>query len=110
MTVEEQLSVIIKSKYKSIKAFADDNNFKCSTIHSILGHSIENSSVTTILAIFDALNLDVESIPTGTLTFKPTPKIENLTETDIELITAYEKSPYQEAINKLLDIDKKGET
>lgn len=105
MTIEDQLSVIIKSKYRSIKAFADANDLSTSTIHSILQHSIKNANVTTILKIFKALNLDIESIQAGTLSFNSESKIHNLSEFETAIINAYNKSPYKAAINKLLDLD-----
>ncbi|MBQ3379705.1 MAG: helix-turn-helix transcriptional regulator [Clostridia bacterium] len=90
MTLEEQLKAIILEQYKSIRAFAQEIGVPYSTLDNILKrpNGINNAGVSLMLKIFNALNLDIESTQTGTLT----PKMQ--TEIDPE--------PLIDAINKVL--------
>ena len=67
MTVEEQLKGIILSRYKSIRAFTTANDIPYSTLDSVFKRGLLNAGVGTIIKVFKALNLDVESIATGEL-------------------------------------------
>lgn len=67
MTLEDQLKSIIKSRYKSIRDFSVSNNIPYSTIDSVLKRGIKGSSIDVALKIFRALDLDIESVATGTL-------------------------------------------
>ena len=70
MTIEEQLKNIIKTRYKSVRAFTNQFEIPYTTLDSVFKRGISNSGISTILKIFGSLNLDVESIPTGILTEK----------------------------------------
>lgn len=72
MTVEEQLKQEILSKYKSIRAFTTTINIPYSTLDSVFKRGISNAGVSTMIKVFDALELDIESVQTGTLQRKPT--------------------------------------
>lgn len=72
MTIEEQLREAILSQYKSVRQFSIQIGIPQSTIATILTHGIVNSSVSTIITVFHALDLDMESIPSGEL--KKTPR------------------------------------
>lgn len=67
MTLEDQLKSIIKSRYKSIRDFSVSNNIPYSTIDSVLKRGIKGASIDVALKIFRALDLDIESVATGTL-------------------------------------------
>ncbi len=72
MTIEESLREIILSQYKTINNFATCVGIPRTTIFSIFNRGIMNTGVQTVIQIFDALDLDVESISTGTLRRKTT--------------------------------------
>ena len=65
--MEEDLKSIILSRYKSVNDFANAIGVPQSTIASIFKRGIDKAGVQTILKIFNALDLDVESISTGKL-------------------------------------------
>lgn len=67
MTLEEQLKAEILSKYKSIRAFTQQFGISYSTLDSIFKRGIKNAGIDTMLKIFGALNIDIESVKTGTL-------------------------------------------
>ena len=67
LTIEEQLKSIIKTRYKSVRAFTNQIGIPYTTLDSVFKRGISNSGIGTMLKIFESLNLDVESIPTGTL-------------------------------------------
>lgn len=67
MTLEEQLKQEILQKYKSIRAFTTAINIPYSTLDSVFKRGIANAGVSTVLKIFHALSLDIDSIPSGTL-------------------------------------------
>lgn len=70
MTVEEQLKSEILSRYKSIAAFTSAIGVPNSTLNSVFKRGISNAGISTMIKVFDALDLDVESIQTGTLVKK----------------------------------------
>ena len=67
MTLEEQLKAEILSKYKSIRAFTQQFGISYSTLDSIFKRGIKNAGIDTILKIFGALNIDIESVKSGSL-------------------------------------------
>lgn len=67
LTIEEQLKSIIKTRYKSVRAFTNQIGIPYTTLDSVFKRGISNSGIGTMLKIFESLDLDVESIPTGTL-------------------------------------------
>lgn len=67
MTIEEQLKQEILSKYKSIRAFTTAISVPYSTLDSALKRGVENAGIATMLKVFGALDLDIESIQDGTL-------------------------------------------
>lgn len=70
MTIEEQLKNEILSRYKSVRAFTTAINVPYSTLDSVFKRGISNAGVSTIIKVFNALDLDVESIKSSTLTQK----------------------------------------
>ena len=79
MTIEEQLKAMILSEYKSLLSFSTQNGIPNTTLDNIFRRGIRNSGFNTIIKIFDALNIDTESVKTGTLK-KCTPTTESVPE------------------------------
>ena len=67
MTIEEQLKKIILDRYKSVRAFTQAVDIPYSTVATMFKRGIYGTGVSTILKLFQALDLDVESISTGEL-------------------------------------------
>lgn len=74
MTVEEQLKQEILKQYKSVRAFTTEIGIPYTTLHSVFTRGIANAGIETMLKVFDALGLDIESVPTGTLRHKENEK------------------------------------
>lgn len=72
MTIEEQLKQEILSRYKSIRAFTTAIDIPYSTLDSALKRGISNAGISTMIKVFNALDLDVEGIAVGTLLAKNT--------------------------------------
>lgn len=70
MTVEEQLKSIILERYKSVRAFTLSIGIPYTTLDSVFKRGIQNAGIGTMLKVFDALNLDIESVETGKLKSK----------------------------------------
>ncbi|MCD7753941.1 MAG: hypothetical protein LUH41_05300 [Clostridiales bacterium] len=70
MTVEEQLKGEILSKYKSVRAFTSMIGIPYSTLDSVFKRGISGAGMGTMLKVFNALDLDIESISGGTLRHK----------------------------------------
>lgn len=67
MVLEEQLRREILNRYKSIREFSAMTGIPYSTVDSVLKRGIKNSGVGTVIKIFSFLDIDVESISSGTL-------------------------------------------
>ena len=67
LTIEEQLKTKILDQYKSVRAFTQEIDIPYSTVDTLFKRGIYGTGVSTILKIFKALDLDVESISTGEL-------------------------------------------
>lgn len=72
MTIEEQLKSAILSRYKSVRAFTTAIDIPYSTLDSVFKRGLLSAGVGTIIKVFNALDLDVESIGTGDLKSRPT--------------------------------------
>jgi predicted transcriptional regulator len=70
MTVEEELKKLIINKYNSLANFSRKFDFPWSTINGILTRGVNNSSVTTIIKLCRALNLDLEKLTRGIIAEK----------------------------------------
>ncbi len=70
MNLEEQLKTEILSKYKSIRAFTTAINIPYSTLDSVFRRGLVNAGISTMLKVFDALDLDIESVSTGQLSHR----------------------------------------
>lgn len=67
MSIEEQLKQEILCKYKSIRAFTTDIQIPYSTLDSVFKRGLSKAGIDTMLKVFSALDLDIESIPEGVL-------------------------------------------
>lgn len=72
MTIEEQLKSVILSRHKSVRAFTTAIDIPYSTLDSVFKRGLLSAGVGTIIKVFNALDLDVESIGTGDLKSRPT--------------------------------------
>lgn len=78
MTIEEQLKQEILSRYKSIRAFTTAIDIPYSTLDSAFKRGIMNAGISTMIKVFAALDLDIESVREPTLRRKSDAKIEPL--------------------------------
>lgn len=76
MTIEEQLKQEILSRYKSVRAFTTTIGIPYSTLDSVFKRGISNAGVSTMIKVFHALGLDIESIHDGELR----PSMPNITQ------------------------------
>lgn len=72
MTVEEQVKSLILQKYKSVRAFTQAIEVPYSTIDSMLKKGIAGTGIQTVLKVCHALEIDVDSIESGTIKFSST--------------------------------------
>lgn len=70
MKIEETLRDYITERYGSVRAFAIQHDIAYTTVVSVLKRGIENSSVTTIVRICDALNLSPDHLTEGHIVVK----------------------------------------
>lgn len=62
MTIEEDLKLLIKSKYKSLRAFTLDNNLNYGSVDNIFKRSLYSASFQLVSQICTALDLDLNSL------------------------------------------------
>lgn len=62
MIIEEQLKQLILSKYKSIRAFTKEIDIPYSTIDTMLKRGIGGTSITTVLKVCNALNINADAL------------------------------------------------
>ena len=67
MNIEDQLKEIILARFKSVRAFTQAVGVPYTTFDSSLKRGISNAGVCTMIKVFRALDLDIESIPEGVL-------------------------------------------
>lgn len=116
LTIEEQLKKHILSQYRSVRAFTQSIGIPYSTVDTMFKRGIGGAGINTVIKIFHALNLEIESIETGCLkpsttnTFnlsKQQIKDVSLSEHEKNVIEAYRKNPeMQPAVDKLLGVEK----
>lgn len=88
MTKEEQLKAFILTKYKSLREFTQEFDIPYSTMSTILKRGIDNSNVTNIIKICQALNISADELAEG----KIVPVVINESNTTcIENIISYAK-------------------
>lgn len=92
MTVEDQIKSIIIQKYKSVRAFTKIIDVPYSTIDSMLKKGIAGTGIQTVLKVCHALDIDVESIESGTIRYSHNANNfsdSNFTENEIQIIKKY---------------------
>ncbi|MCD8356286.1 MAG: helix-turn-helix domain-containing protein [Clostridia bacterium] len=99
MTMEESLKAEILSRYKSVNDFASVIGVPQSTIASIFKRGIGKAGVQTVLKIFNALDLDVESIERGSLELK----------SSSSNVIKYEPAEIENIIKKYCSLDQSGQ-
>ena len=62
MSVEDQLKILITSKYKNVKAFTEAADIKYTTFMSALNGSISNLSVSVAIRAASALGISTEDL------------------------------------------------
>ena len=67
MKIEAQLKQEILLRYKSVRAFTTADDIPYTTLDSVLKRGIANAEVSTMIKVFDALDLDIKSVQSETL-------------------------------------------
>ncbi|HFQ7765836.1 TPA: helix-turn-helix domain-containing protein [Clostridioides difficile] len=62
MTIEEKLKQLILDRYKSIRAFTKEIDTPYSTIDTMLKRGVGGTSITTVLKVCNALNIDADAL------------------------------------------------
>lgn len=68
--MEDKIKEMIIKRYKSISNFSRKFDFPWSTINGMLTRGIKNSSITTVIKLCKALNLDLEKLAEGIIVEK----------------------------------------
>jgi len=67
MTTEEKLKQFILTKYRSVNEFTKSINMPYGTMSSIFKRGIDNSSVTNIIKICNALEISADELANGNI-------------------------------------------
>lgn len=106
MTIEEQLKQEILKRYKSVRAFTTTINIPYSTLDSVFKRGITNAGVSTMIKVFDALDLDIESVQSKELRhrthIKNSPSADESAPGEKQLVSLYHELN-EEGQNKLVD-------
>lgn len=96
----EKLKKIIKTKYKSIRAFADDVGIPNTTLVTALNNGIGGMAVEKVIAICEKLEIDIK-------TFDPTANYSSkgLSQSEIEIIKKYRALDERGKANVLAILD-----
>lgn len=65
MTIEEELKNLILSRFKSLREFTIFYNIPYSTLNSILKRGVDNSSVSNVIKICQALSISTDELAEG---------------------------------------------
>ncbi|MTP79863.1 hypothetical protein GMB70_14550 [Turicibacter sanguinis] len=84
--VEAQLKELILSRYKSLRAFTIEIDIPYSTIDTMLKRGIGGASVTTVLKVCKALEIDADELSEGRITSKSNLMQSKIKEDDEEKI------------------------
>ncbi len=68
--MEEELKKLIIERYKSLNNFCKQFDFPWSTVKAMLTRGINNSSISNVIKLCNALNLDLEKMSQGVLADK----------------------------------------
>ena len=103
MPVEQELKNLILQRYRSIRAFSEENSIPYSTIDSIFKRGIDNSSVSKIIKICRALNIDADALGDGRIESKSTEITGAAAHFDLDKLTPEGIERYQEFMEFLAD-------
>lgn len=67
MTIEDKLRKLINTRYGNMKAFAKYADIKYSTLAAIMKRGVMNSTIDSIFALCDALNISVDALIKGNI-------------------------------------------
>lgn len=109
MTIEMQLKQEILCQYKSVRAFTTAINIPYSTLDSVFKRGIAKAGIETMLKVFDALNLDIESINTGKLQYRTESAPSELSERACRIARDYDEldQPGKYTIRVVVEAEKK---
>lgn len=62
MTIEEKLKELILSKYRSVLVFTNSIGMPYTTMSSIFKRGVQNSSISNIIKICNALNISADAL------------------------------------------------
>lgn len=68
--MEEEIKKIIIDRYKTLANFSRKFDFPWSTVNGMLTRGIENSSISNVIKLCKALNLDLEKLSEGIIADK----------------------------------------
>ena len=68
--LEIQLKTLIKNKYGSVNQFSIKSGIAYSTIDSIIKRGINNSNLSSIMRVCEALNISADGLSKGIITYK----------------------------------------
>ena len=73
MEREELLKAMIKTRYRSVLEFSKDAEIPESSIRNIFSRGIDSVNAGTLVKICQKLNIDLESLMSGSLSVRPNP-------------------------------------
>lgn len=68
MTLEENLKNLILTKYRSIRDFSLRTGIPCSTVNGIINRGVNNSSVSNVIKMCQALGISADELAKGRIT------------------------------------------
>ena len=96
MTIEEQLKELIKTKYKSIRAFTQKLSMPYSTVDNMLKRGIGGTGISILIPVCNELDIDIDALSKGEIKAKD------------EKIQLYITSGESEVIKKYRALDEHG--
>lgn len=103
MPVEQELKNLILQRYRSVRAFSEETGIPYSTIDSIFKRGIENSSVSNIIKICRALNIDADALGDGKIESKKVEITGAAAHFDLDKLTPEGIERYQEFMEFLAE-------
>ena len=112
MTVEMQLKEKILERYKSVRAFTVAIDIPYTTLDSVFKRGLLNAGIGTMIKVFSALDLDIESASEPILRQKisPAPTVSETEQKPVtkdELLPVLKELGYVSGENELTDSDVK---
>lgn len=107
MTIEEKLKELILSRYKSIRAFTQSINIPYTTIDTMFKRGIGGTSVTTIIKICYALDIDIDALSYNEIIEKSKPLNTKISYQEQNILNKYQilDEKGQHTVNTVLNIE-----